>query len=158
MTTFSGSPQVYTYRWSEARNLPSFYVPIRISIGCPRYWPEAKSLDAIHELMPYEILGRVHGAKAFEARYRQRMDGFGVERVQRRFERLFERHSERPLVLCCYEDLHQVGAWCHRSMFRRWWEDATGAVIDELQFAGADPDLAEPVESAPTEPPQLFAA
>jgi hypothetical protein len=158
VTSFSGSPHVYTYRWADAQSLPSFWVPVRVSIGCPHYWPGARELDAIHELMPYEILGRVHGPKLFEKRYRERLDGFGPERIQRRFERLFERHGERPLVLCCYEDLRKPGEWCHRSFLRSWWQERTGMVIDELQFAGVRPDDHVEPPPEPDPQPQLFAA
>lgn len=155
VNAYSGSPLIYTYRWADAKSLPPFYVPVRISIGCPRYWPEASELDKIHELMPYDILGRVHSPSLFEKRYRARLDDFGPERIQRRFAALFERHSERPLVLLCYEDLHKHGEWCHRSMARRWWQDRTGVEIQELQRI----DLAAPasIEPEPEAQQPLFA-
>jgi hypothetical protein len=133
VTGFSGSPEVYTYRWALAQALPSFYVPVRISIGSPRYWPGARDLDAIHELMPYDILGRVHDRAGFERAYRARLDSFGADRIQRRFEKLFAQHGERPLVLLCYEDIVGTYDFCHRRFFAAWWQDQTGAAIHDLQ-------------------------
>lgn len=144
---YSMSPQVHTGRWADARHLPAFYVPVRISIGKPRYWPESAAFDAIHELMPYQIFGHVQQRDEFERRYRAHLDEVGVGRIQRRFDDLAARHANRPLVLLCYEDLSRPGAWCHRVMFAAWWLERTGQAIVDVNHA-PEPDPAPTLAQA----------
>lgn len=158
---YSASPHVYTCRWSSLKGLPSFVLPVRISIGKPRFIPGADEFPAIHELMPYGILG-VDDQADFTKRFRHRLHRKTPQVIQERFDHLHARYDGRPLVLLCYEDLTKVDQWCHRTIFREWWRDKTGAIIHDLQhvdlltgeIAVPTADLASTPDPTPEPPTQ----
>jgi integrase len=141
-TAYSASPAVYTDRWAAVRGRRADVVPVRISLGGPRFIPGAAAFPAITELMPAGRLFSLHGAE-FDRRFRDRLDTIGVDAIQARFDELHAEHGGRPLVLCCFEDVTKPGGACHRETFAAWWRDRTGAVILDLQHVelGASGDL-----------------
>ena len=89
---YSASPAVYTYRWAGVKSLPPTVVPVRISLGGPRFIPGAARFPAIDELMPRGLFdldeGRVRSALLRAARLdRRRRHPAAVRRVARRVPR-----------------------------------------------------------------------
>jgi hypothetical protein len=135
LTEFSASPHVYTGRWGSYREWPPGVVPIRISIGLPRFLPRiTKSSAHISDLMPWGLF-KITDRAEFTERFRRRLDAKGPELIQQQFDYLHEAYAGRILMLCCYEDLRKPGEWCHRLTFAEWWHDRTGEVILDLQLA-----------------------
>jgi hypothetical protein len=60
------------------------------------------------------------------------------------------------LVLCCYEDVHQPGEWCHRQIVAAWLSEQLGIEIPEVSKPGRPrqgraPDGPHPAELAARE-------
>jgi hypothetical protein len=136
---------IYTAPWKLMREPPGGLVPVRISIGRPKFIKDSHRFPSIRELMPFDILGMEHDQ--FKLAYRRHLEHVGVETIHDRFDQLHRRHHDRPLALTCFEDLLKPGTWCHRRMFAAWWQEHTGEDIPELQFTYA-PDWAA-VEAEP---------
>jgi len=122
-------------------------VAIATSIGQPK-WPLPYSLDhEIRDLMPFGLFGRDLPWNEFEAGYRARLDGIGVERLRRQFDAIAARHPGQPLVLLCWEKSREP---CHRSVFGAWWREQTGQDVHEVESpTGRTP---EPAQNPNTEP------
>lgn len=130
---YSASPAVFTYRWACVKALPPTVVPVRISLGGPRFIAGAARFPAIHELMPRGLF-RVDDRAEFTRRFFARLDTIGVDVVQQRFDELHAAFGDRPLALCCFEDLTRPREWCHRRTWADYWRQRTGAVVHDLQF------------------------
>jgi hypothetical protein len=103
-------------------------VPVRTSIGLPKFIPVARHWPRCSELVPWSLLDLDdHGE--FEAKYRARLDAHGLETIRERLTGIWRWHGERPLALLCFEP---AGQFCHRRIFAAWWHEQTGEVIDEL--------------------------
>jgi hypothetical protein len=109
----------WTYR-------PALGVPVRISLGRPQHMAVPDSIPA---LMPFGIFRRYEGAE-FDRRYRDRLDGIGVERIAATFHDLGLAYAGTPLVLLCFEP---PGRPCHRRMFADWWHRRTGVWVPEAR-------------------------
>lgn len=111
-------------------------VPVRTSLGTPRWFGWAKATPYLGELAPYGLIDQ-EDQDEFERLYVKRLEKAGVEKIA---ERLLEIHREyggsatmgRPLALLCYENLQKPGKWCHRTMFAAWWERETDQKVPEL--------------------------
>jgi len=66
----------------------------------------------------------------FEARYRTRLDGYGVDKIRGVFHAIARSYPGKPLVLMCYEDLTKAA--CHRRLFAEWWQEQTGEHVEEM--------------------------
>lgn len=109
-------------------------MPVRISRGKPRFWPEAKNLPYVEVLAPVPAEFKIGNRDRFTRHYRDRLDGVGLKVVEAELRGIFESYS-RPLVLLCYEDVPPSGPdWCHRQVFGEWWKDQTGFGVPELDI------------------------
>jgi hypothetical protein len=112
------------------------FVPLGCSVGVPRSFPWARSLRA-SEITPYGLVGEAAKKLTpdqWEARYLGRLERHGVDRIQTRFNDVFETYGGKPLVLLCWE---ASPVECHRGMFARWWQEQTGQHVPEAH--GLDP-------------------
>ena len=128
----------FTARWrlvfdTQATGEPLPFVPVRISIGTPRYWPEAKELPAIRELMPLGLLDAGLTEHEFTRRYLERLDKIGPERVVTRLQEIADEHSWRPLALVCFEDV-TAGETCHRLLAAKWISGHIGSEVPEVTW------------------------
>lgn len=122
--------RLFTWSWRAALDAEPLGVTlVRISLGRPKWVPTSRTatIPYIAGLAPAGTLFDLEGEE-FEQRYRARLDGFGVERVERRFREVADSYSGRPLVLLCFE---KSPGDCHRSSFARWWQERTGEVVPE---------------------------
>jgi len=112
---------------------PKMGVPVRTSLGRPRWWktpiPEAAFVS---EITPRGWYFHATEDDFLEA-YTAQLDRYGPEAIQARFTAIAAEFGE-PLVLLCFEQL-QTGAECHRTDFRLWWLRQTGQDIPELGAA-----------------------
>lgn len=108
------------------------FVPVRTSVGVPRWLGWAKHAPQVRELTPYGIFDPAEPKPEDEYRglYVARLEAIGVEQIG---ARLTEVHAEylRPLALLCFCDLHR-GDFCHRRIAAEWWEGQTGQAVPEL--------------------------
>lgn len=155
MTEFSASPDVYTGHWGSHRVWPPGIVPVRISIGLPRFLPDiTNSSAAINDLMPWGLF-KIADREEFTRRFRHRLHVKGPDLIQQQFDYLLEAYTPRSLMLCCYENLHKPGEWCHRRTFARWWHDKTGQVIHDLQMVELGAGSEVPFLETPSDEPAI---
>ena len=105
------------WRHDKASPPPRAFVPVRISIGSPRFWPQAKGLPDITELMPWGLMKIPD--EEFVPRYRARLERYGAGAIQARFDKLHELYR-RPLMLLCFEKDVAVGT-VPPTAFADWW-------------------------------------
>jgi hypothetical protein len=106
-------------------------VPVRITLGAPRFKLSYTLTHAVRELAP----SREYFARPlpeFTAAYRADLDQLGPVRVAERLREIANAEKDHRLVLLCFEDLSDPQQWCHRRIFASWWKDATGDEVREL--------------------------
>lgn len=110
---------------------PSQGVPVRITLGAPRFKLPYPLTRAVRELAPRrEYFSKSRGE--FSAAYRADLDHVGVVRIAERLRGIAKAEGDHRLVLLCFEDLSKPTLWCHRRIFASWWKDATGDEVREL--------------------------
>ena len=120
-------PQLYTASYSDFD--PAWGVPVRTSVGEPKWWPEP--LAHLRRVAPYG-LREVTDQDEFARLYFERLDNAGPEAISDRLIALSATHQGRPLVLLCFEDLRRPGAWCHRRLLAAWIERNLCFAVPEL--------------------------
>jgi hypothetical protein len=136
---------LFTGRYAAIRDVPAgLIVPVRASVGVPRFIKAARSFPAIHELMPYGCLFKIDDLEEFTWRYRRRLEKHAAV-IDARLAELHREYPGRPLVLCCFEDLSRT--WCHRRVWADWHAERTGVVIEEFTAARLH-DLTHPAPPA----------
>ncbi len=124
---------MYVSRYSNKKITNDLYVPLRISIGAPRWRLGYKIVGAVKELMPFGLLDLERAE--YEERYRAQLEKIGVGAISKRLESL--RDGDKNVVLLCYEDIRKPGEWCHRTLFSLWWKEKTGEGVGELEMSEA---------------------
>jgi hypothetical protein len=114
-------------------------IPVRTSIGHPRFW-RGEQLSLAPSLYPTRPM-LVLPIDRYEQQYRQILDSIGFDKIRGELERLVRVKPDEPptLVLMCFEKLSKPGAWCHRRMFAQWWLEHTGEEVPELGSMPAPP-------------------
>lgn len=137
--------QVATCSYTAYR--PKMGLPIRASLGGPRWWKGGiPKHQVMLEIAPGRSYFNEESDQVFERMFRAQLDGFGVEYLIGRFNLIGETVGLQygsVLVPMCFEKLT---SWddkkCHRAMFRHWWLEQTGEILNEL---GLPPDTPPPV-------------
>jgi hypothetical protein len=106
-------------------------VPVRTSAGNPRFITESAQWPRCNEIVPWGLT-KINDKGEFVARYRERLEKHGAEKIHARLTEIHHENDGRPLALLCFEDLEQPGIWCHRRAFAAWWLEQAGEVIPEL--------------------------
>ncbi|WP_406303753.1 DUF488 domain-containing protein [Streptomyces sp. NBC_00885] len=120
---------LFTNRY-QAYQLPQG-VPVRITLGAPRFKLPYSLTHAMRELAPrrdYLSWPEPEFTKA----YRADLDRLGAARIAERLREIAEAETDHRLVLLCFEDLSKPTLWCHRRTFASWWKDTTGDEVREL--------------------------
>lgn len=120
---------LFTNRYQQFQ--PAQGVPVRITLGAPRFKLPYRITHSVRELAPQ----RVYFSKPlseFTTAYRADLDACGVQRIADRLKQVAEAEGDHRLVLLCFEDLTDPRQWCHRRIFAAWWKDATGDEVREL--------------------------
>ncbi|MEU9188233.1 hypothetical protein AB0D14_27590 [Streptomyces sp. NPDC048484] len=106
-------------------------VPVRITLGAPRFRLPYSLTHSVRELAPRrEYLSKP--LPQFTADYRADLDKLGPVWVAERLRKITEAEGDHRLVLLCFEDLTDPALWCHRRVFASWWKDVTGDEVREL--------------------------
>lgn len=133
---------ILTSNWSvvqrEVKDSNPVFLPVRISVGVPRFWSRAKTFPYLADLAPVG-LRKLKDAE-FDQAYIERLDGIGVDAIQAQFDELYDNYC-KPLVLLCYEKLEAADPAdfdraCHRRTLARWFYEQTGYLIQEAQGLG----------------------
>lgn len=119
---------LFTNRYRDFE--PSEGVPVRITLGAPRYSLPYRLEYKCFLLTP----GRwfLEGTdEEFTQRYMSMLDGHGVKRIRQALQRVCDTAGCERLVLLCFDDIRKE--LCHRSLFAQWWHRETGENVRELQ-------------------------
>lgn len=127
--------------WSKALIVKSGLAPVGASIGLPKFPVGYDLVGSVGMLAPFGLLG-IEDHDEFRRRYRRRLNGYGVEKIQWVLTALAKGGTVSGdgklgtpylgVVLLCFEDLSKPSEWCHRRMFAEWWEEKTGDTVPEL--------------------------
>ncbi|MGW3031273.1 hypothetical protein ACWDCB_08555 [Streptomyces sp. NPDC001178] len=110
---------------------PTQGVPVRITLGAPRFKLPYSLKHAVRELAPRrEYFTRP--LLEFTTAYRTDLDQLGPARIAERLREIVNTEQDHRLVLLCFEDLADPKQWCHRRVFAAWWKDVTGDEVREL--------------------------
>ena len=125
-------------------------LPVRISRGVPRFWPEAARFPTVPELTPDGWMLGIKDDDRFDGAYRAKLHRIGFERIEQALGDLLIAYC-RPLVLCCFEPAEGDRAPhnCHRGPegFGGWWMSQGGAPVPEWPTPPLE--LADHYETAP---------
>jgi len=131
--------RVTTARYSNYQGIAeSELIPVRITLGHPRWQLPYQLGGIVKELAPTRELFKVRDDDEFDRRFCQHLDSIGLETIAAKLTDVFVAHPGTDgLVLLCYEDLRVHGERsCHRRTFARWWEAKTGRPCPELPDNG----------------------
>jgi Protein of unknown function, DUF488 len=103
------------------------FMPVRTSVGLPRFWPEARGLPVAKLLTPYGL--RKLKGDEFRGAYLARLDETGVDAIRAELAEIALEYGGKPLALLCFE---KSSSECHRSMFAAFWQEHTGEVVTEV--------------------------
>lgn len=128
----------YTELSKGWESLPFPVLPVQTSNGHPSKlrFPLKLAYTLIHampDLYPPRSIMKL-GRPEFVAAYRKHLDRVGVDAIREQAAaiRTEAGAGDVTLALLCYEQLHQPGKWCHRTVLAAWWQDHTQEVIPEL--------------------------
>lgn len=126
-----GTVRITTSRYHSADLITeSGLLPIGTTIGAARFLRYELAAN-VGMLAPFGCRHLDEDPVAFTAAYRERLDGFGVEKIARVLEAIAAGYDSAGVVLLCFEKVHE-GEFCHRRVFAEWWEEKTGQVVPEL--------------------------
>jgi hypothetical protein len=120
---------LFTNRYQQFQ--PTQGVPVRITLGAPRFKLPYPLQHAVRELAPRREYF-TEPLPEFTAAYRADLDKLGPARIAERLRTIENTERDHRLVLLCYEDLSDAAQWCHRRIFAAWWKDLTGDEVREL--------------------------
>jgi hypothetical protein len=104
---------------------------VRTTVGAPRFALGYKLAGNVSMIAPYGLRS-IEDRAEFEAAYRARLDGFGVDKIRAALEDVARAAGAAGVVLLCFEDLDDPAQWCHRTIFAAWWHAQTGEEVAEL--------------------------
>lgn len=111
---------------------PEMGFPLRTSVGFARGFKHDH--EFVSELAPYGLL-KINDRAEFAPKYAARVASKGPEMLAK-LVRIQQAHPGETLVICCFEDVHQDGVWCHRQVAAEWFRDQLGLELPELSTPG----------------------
>lgn len=125
-------------------------MPVRTSNGFPKYWPHNGVLPHWESTTPDRPFNLPYAT--FRERYRRKLSAAGVDALREDMHTIYEAGRDdwpsTTLVLLCFENISKKDTWCHRTLFREWWQEQTGEEVRELGphtpgagFAPPEPEL-----------------
>ncbi|MHB1808285.1 MAG: DUF488 family protein [Solirubrobacteraceae bacterium] len=125
--------RLYTASWRtlfDASKLgPLPVLPVRISRGAPRFWPEAAQFPYIEEIAPDAWMMGLAEVDKFWRCYRRKLQTAGADAIGARLD---DAIGDAPkAAVCCFE---ADAAHCHRGPrgFAGWWIEHTNERVPEL--------------------------
>ncbi len=136
--TSPAAPRLFTARFGAQREIvASGAVPVRISIGFPRFRLSYQLTEKVPELMPTRAMLKM-AIEPYRELYLARLEEVGTEKLRAIFAAIAERHpGATGLVLLCFEDIRKPGEWCHRTMAGLWLQEHGFGAFQELEAVPA---------------------
>jgi hypothetical protein len=108
---------------------PEHGVPVRITVGAPRFWGNRPQLADLRVAAPYGLLDPAIPTDECRRRYLERLDA-KASQVETGLARIAGQHPGEQLVLCCFEDVSRDA--CHRTWLAEWLHEKYGIEVPEL--------------------------
>jgi hypothetical protein len=105
---------------------PAHGVPIRTTIGEPKFWGRRRKLEDLRVAAPWGLMD----ADDWRERYEQRLDAEG-DRIIRQLARIARQCPGEQLALLCFENVN-AGEECHRRTLAEWLEDRLDIRVPEM--------------------------
>jgi hypothetical protein len=100
-------------------------MPVRTSVGIPRFWPAARAFPVAKLLTPFGL--RKLKGDDFRHAYLARLDQTGVDEIRAELAEIALTYGGKPCALLCFE---RRPSECHRGMFagssRHWVVNLAG--------------------------------
>jgi hypothetical protein len=111
---------------------PEFGVPVRTTVGPPRFWRFGPLVHA-RSVTPFGVFRSAKYVTTDEQRtaYLDHLDHHEGE-VLAELAAIARSHWGEPLVLLCFEDVHR-GEVCHRTWLAEWLHDRHGLDVSEVE-------------------------
>ena len=122
-------------------------IPVRISVGSPRFATKYALLDAVVDLAPDYSTIKMEPVD-FNPRYLAKLEKKGLAHIRRQLEAVATRRNNPNLVLLCFENVLK-GEACHRRLFAEVWERWTGEAVPELAEKTSTKEKPKPSLSEP---------
>lgn len=111
-------------------------VPVRTSIGFPRYRLSYGLVHTMPELFPDRAMLRKETLAEYAPLYLAKIRAVGVDGVRAAAARVraaAKVGEDVPLVLLCFDQLWKriPNNFCHRTLFAAWWTQETGEEVPE---------------------------
>lgn len=110
-------------------------LPVSVSIGMPS-WPLAYGLvqkSPVRSMCaPWGLLHLDLDEDEFQARYEDRLNRIGADKIVAALEELASQHDAPGCVLLCWEDLRKPDTWCHRRHLAAYLEHGGAGTVPEL--------------------------
>lgn len=111
-------------------------IPVSITVGKPRWNLGYEIADEIFLFEPSDSLFHtdvltIKDRDEMKTRLFERLKGREKD-VSDILERISKEHGNRDIVLLCYEDVREIGEWCHRQVIGEWLE-LQGHKVTELE-------------------------
>jgi hypothetical protein len=115
---------------------PEHGVPVRITVGYPRFWGSRPKLVDFRLVAPYGLMGKDLPTDECHRRYVERLDDLGDQVVATLAGIARDTPAGVTLVLLCFEDV-LAGEQCHRRWLAEWLELHHGLVVSEVVVGAA---------------------
>jgi hypothetical protein len=122
---------IYTSRFQNPELKTGNYTVVGIVRGLPRFRLGYERAGNIIDIAPPRAIFNIYDKEEFTKPYMAHLDEIGVEKISEQLQQYTA--LGKDVVLCCYEDVREIGEWCHRQLFAKWWFEKTGEVIAELK-------------------------
>jgi len=114
--------------WEDHKANKLDVAPVSISLGLPKYWPQARAFPYLPDLAPDPSMLGMDEA-GFMGAYFQKLNRIGIDSINAQLSQIREASGGQTLALCCFE---RFSVDCHRSLFSSFWARMTGELIEEL--------------------------
>lgn len=119
--------ELATCSYSEYRT--TMGLAVRTSVGSPKWFTHTMAVWESLAPQPWTLRMPI---EPYRERYLNKLNTIGVDQLKDEALRISVAAGQDRLVLLCFEALYKPDAWCHRSMFGKWWEEQTGQKVEEL--------------------------
>lgn len=112
--------RILTARYQNRAIAEAGLLPVRITLGGPRFRLPYSHVSYT-ALAPRRAYFRAP-LDEFRRLYREDLERLTVERILVDLHDLVQQHRSdaEGVVLLCFEDVRQDGAWCHRQLLSAW--------------------------------------
>ena len=124
--------RIWTSRYgNQEAIIKSNAIPVRITLGSPRFRLRYELTEEIHLFKPAGVLFQMNDKETLRKALYAKLDQVGIVEVRRILQGISSRHGDRDVVLLCFEDVRKPREWCHRQLIGDWLNEHGLEVLTE---------------------------